>query len=55
MANISRHDPFAMADPLDTLFRGFFRPAQMDKAVPQIRMDVKEDEKSYTVHADIRG
>jgi len=55
MANISRHDPFVMTDPLDTLFRGFFRPVQMDKEVPQIRMDVKEDEKGYTVHADIPG
>src|SRR5512139_1390857 len=54
MANISRYDPFE-TDALDTLFRGLFRPVQMDKAVPQIRMDVKEDEKSYTVHADIPG
>jgi HSP20 family protein len=55
MANITRYDPFEMTDPLDTLFRGFFRPVQMDKEMPQIRMDVKEDEKSYTVHADIPG
>ena len=37
MANITRHgpfgvtDPFATSDPLDNLFRGFFRPVQMDK------------------------
>ena len=55
MANITRHDPLEMTDPLDTLFRGFFRPVQMDREMPQIRMDVKEDEKSYTVHADIPG
>ena len=41
MANITRHDPFEMTDPLDALFRGFFRPVQMDREVPQIRMDVK--------------
>ena len=55
MANITRHDPLETTDPLDTLFRGFFRPVQMDREMPQIRMDVKEDEKSYTVHADIPG
>jgi HSP20 family protein len=55
MANITRYDPFEMTDPLDNLFRGFFRPVQMDKDLPQIRMDVKEDEKSYAVHADMPG
>lgn len=54
MANIRRYDPFE-TDALDTLFSGFFRPVQTGKAVPQIRMDVKEDETSYTVHADIPG
>ena len=55
MANISRYEPFEVTDPLDNLFRGFFRPVQMDKDMPQIRMDVKEDEKSYAVHADMPG
>ena len=55
MANISRYDPYEMTDPLDNLFRGFFRPVQMEKDMPQIRMDVKEDEKSYAVHADVPG
>jgi HSP20 family protein len=61
MAHITRHspfgvtDPFEPSDPLDNLFRGFFRPVQMDKDVPQIRMDVKEDAKIYAVHADIPG
>jgi HSP20 family protein len=55
MANITRRDPFEMTDPLDNLFRGFFRPVQLDKEMPQIRMDVKEDEKSYAVHADMPG
>lgn len=55
MANITRYDPFEATDPLDTLFRGFFRPVRLDKEAPQIRMDVKEDETSYAVHADIPG
>ncbi|MEW6118862.1 MAG: Hsp20/alpha crystallin family protein [Pseudomonadota bacterium] len=55
MANITRYDPFEMTDPLDNLFRGFFRPVQMDKEMPQIRMDVKEDDKAYAVHADMPG
>ena len=55
MPTIARHNPFETADPLDTLFRGFFRPVQMDREMPQIRMDVKEDGKSYVVHADIPG
>ena len=55
MANMSRYEPFEINDPLDNLFRGFFRPVQMDKDMPQIRMDVKEDEATYAVHADIPG
>jgi len=55
MANITRYDPFEVTEPLDNLFRGFFRPVQMDKDMPEIRMDVKEDEKAYAVHADIPG
>lgn len=55
MPNITRYDPFELTDPLDNLFRGFFRPVQLDKDLPQIRMDVKEDEKGYAVHADIPG
>ena len=56
MANITHYDPFEMsADPFDNLFRGFFRPVQFEKDMPQIRMDVKEDEKTYAVHAEIPG
>jgi HSP20 family protein len=57
MANITRFDPFelAAADPFDNLFRGFFRPVQIEKEVPQMRMDVKEDDKAYHVHAEIPG
>ena len=56
MANITRWDPF---DDVDELFKGFFlRPMRLENAPEQpvrIRMDVKEDEKAYTIHAEIPG
>src|SRR5512139_938853 len=64
MANITRQDPFSLArvDPfgdIDDLFKGFFmRPVLFEgQAQPpmQIKMDVKEDDNAYTVHADIPG
>jgi HSP20 family protein len=62
MANISRYDPFNLTrlDPfsdIDDLFKGFFvRPMLMEGQPPmQIKMDVKEDDNAYTVHADIPG
>lgn len=61
MANISRWDPFRIEpfdDAIDNLFKGFMvRPFSMDmeKQAPQIKVDVKEDDKAYTVHADIPG
>ncbi|MGD9888271.1 MAG: Hsp20/alpha crystallin family protein [Halothiobacillaceae bacterium] len=55
MKNISRYDPFEMTEPFDNLFRGFLRPVQMEKELPHIRIDVKEDDKAYSVHANIPG
>ena len=56
MANLTRYDPFETGlEPFDDLFRGFFRPVRMDREAPQFKMDVKEDDKSYTVHADLPG
>ena len=58
MANISRYDPFDFTvEPFDDLFRGFFRPvrATNSEAAVQIKMDVKEDDQGYTVHADVPG
>ncbi|WP_028454863.1 Hsp20/alpha crystallin family protein [Chitinilyticum litopenaei] len=41
---------------LDDLFRGFFvRPLDFAAAPSQIRVDVKEDDKAYTVHAELAG
>ena len=62
MANITRYDPFSLAriDPfgdLDDFFKGFFvRPVAFEgKAEMQIKVDLKEDDKTYTVRADIPG
>jgi len=58
MANITRLDPFQISalDPFDDVFKGFFRPVRTESAPDvQIKMDVKEDDKAYTVHADIPG
>jgi HSP20 family protein len=57
MANLVRRDPFAIDDMFDDLFRGFFvRPVRFEgQPEIQIKMDVKENDKAYTVHADIPG
>ena len=58
MANITRYDPFDLAfEPLDDIFRGFFRPMRIEglSQAMQIKLDVKENEKDYTVHAEIPG
>lgn len=62
MANLTRYDPFDLArtsalGDLNDLFKGFLvRPALLED-VPemQIKLDVKENDKNYTVHADIPG
>jgi HSP20 family protein len=58
MADIKRYDPFDLTiEPFDDLFRGFFRPVRFEGQPQQmsIKMDVKEDDKGYTVHAEIPG
>jgi len=58
MANITRFDPFQISalDPFDDVFKGFFRPVRLEgQPQMQIKIDVKEDDKGYTVHADIPG
>jgi len=55
MANILRYRP--ADDAFDDLFRGFFmRPVSYEgQPDVQIKMDVSEDDKAYTVHAEIPG
>lgn len=56
MSNITRRDP------LDDFFRGFFvRPVEYgggpaaNAEAPQMRVDVKEQENAYQVHAELPG
>lgn len=52
MAALTRYDP------LDDFFRGFFvRPVEMGNMteVPNVKIDVKEQEKAYVVHAEMPG
>ncbi len=55
MANILRYSP--ADDAFDDLFRGFFmRPVRFEgQPEVQVKMDVSEDDKAYTVHAEIPG
>jgi HSP20 family protein len=62
MANLTRYDPFNLArfDPfgdIDDMFKGvFMRPVLLEgQPQMQIKMDLKEDDAAYTVHADIPG
>lgn len=61
MANLSRFDPFRItslraSDPFDEVFRGFFRPVRLEETQPvQLKIDVREDDRAYTVHAEIPG
>lgn len=55
MANIVNY-----RDPLDELFRGFFvRPVEFggqgEVAAPALKVDVKERENAYAIHAEIPG
>ena len=63
MANITRFDPFSELTRLepfsdfDNLFKGFMvRPLfQGATATPQMKLEVSEDDKSYTIKAEIPG
>ena len=54
MANITRFDPF---DPFDDVMRRLFKPVRWETEVQplQIKVDVEENDKSYTVKAEIPG
>lgn len=58
MTSLVRRDPFAVEDLFDDLMKGFFvRPIRYggSEMPAQIKMDVMEDEKAYTVHAEMPG
>ena len=49
-------DPFAI-EPMDEMFRQMLRPWRMEAAerAPQIKLDVHENDASYTVKAEMPG
>lgn len=56
MTNLMRRDPYAVDDMFDDLMKGFFvRPMRFAEEPPRIKMDVKEGETAYTVHAEMPG
>lgn len=58
MTNIVRRDPFTVENLFEDLMKGFFvRPVRFagGEMPAQIKMDVKEDEMTYTVHAEVPG
>ena len=59
MSNLVKRDPYAINDILDDLFKGYWvRPMHLFDERPEtqtIRMDVREGEKNYTVHAELPG
>lgn len=56
-SNISRYDPFFMDNDLDDWFKGYFiRPITLQgQPSLQMKVDVSENDKAYTVRADIPG
>jgi HSP20 family protein len=58
MTNLVRRDPFNMDDLFDDFMKGYYvRPMRWREDMPDMRvkMDVKEDDKTYTVHAEMPG
>ena len=54
MSNIVRTDPFDLA--FRDFFRNMLRPTRLDlETEPEVRLDLKETEKAYMVHAEIPG
>jgi HSP20 family protein len=55
MSNIVRRDPFDVA--FRDFFRNMMRPmaSELETTAPEIRLDVKETDKAYTVHAEVPG
>jgi HSP20 family protein len=54
MSNIVRTDPFDLA--FRDFFRNMLRPTRLDlETEPEVRLDLKETENAYMVHAEIPG
>lgn len=57
MANLTRFDPLSLDEPFENLIRNaFWRPLALESSKRmQIKLDVEEDDKQFTVRADIPG
>ena len=61
MADITRWEPFGdvvkFENEFEDLFRNFFRPMRLaeERGAMRIKLDVSEDEKSYTIKAELPG
>lgn len=59
MSNIVRHEPYALEDMLDDLFKGYWvRPMRWSGEATEmgkVKMDVKENAENYLVHAELPG
>jgi HSP20 family protein len=54
MSNLVRADPFDVA--FREFFRNMLRPTRLElDTEPEIRLDMKETEKAYMIHAEIPG
>ena len=58
MSNLTRYDPFSM-EPVSDLFQGLFRPmrgmlANEESELSAMKLDVTENDKAYTVKAELR-
>lgn len=55
MSNLRVYDPFSI-EPFDDLFRSWLRPLRTEMpAAPQIRLEVREDDKEFHIKAQIPG
>jgi HSP20 family protein len=58
MANLTRYDPFNLDNVFDDFFKGFVVRPMRGEGLPKvsdIKIDVSENDKGYTVKADIPG
>ncbi|SDD15293.1 Hsp20/alpha crystallin family protein [Paraburkholderia lycopersici] len=59
MSNLTRYDPFSI-EPVSDLFQGLFRPmrgmlAADENELSAMKLDVTENDKAYTVKAEMPG
>jgi HSP20 family protein len=57
MSNLTRRDPLSI-ESIPDLFQGFFRPMRSlsgELAMPDVKLDVSESDKAYTVKAELPG